>query len=150
GGALLIALEGWLAGRAARGSALELGLEDLTLRRALVIGAMQTLALIPGTSRSAATIAGGLLPGMTRASAAGFSFLVGLPILYGASALKLWKVRHDLHGDLLRDLAIGGAVAFVTAAAVVVPFVRWLQRHTFVAFAIYRLVAGLLILACFR
>ena len=150
GGGLLLALEGWLSGKARRGEGPTLGLEDLTAKRALTIGLLQTLALIPGTSRSAATIAGGLVLGMTRAAAAEFSFLVGLPILYGACALQLWKARHDLHGDLLRDLAVGGLVAFVAAALVVGPFVRWLQRHTFVPFAVYRICAGLVILALFR
>ena len=86
---------------------------------------------------------------MSRAAAAEFSFLVGLPILYGACALKLWKMRHALHGELLRDLAIGGAVAFVTAWLVVGPFVRYLQKHTFVPFAVYRLCAGVAILMIF-
>lgn len=147
GGALLLVLEGWLKGRGEPNTA---GLEELTLRRAITIGLFQTLALIPGTSRSAATIAGGLLTGMSRPAAAEFSFLVGLPILYGACVLKLWKVRHALHGELLRDLAIGGAVAFVTAFLVVVPFVRFLKNHTFRPFAIYRLCAGVAIFAFFR
>ena len=149
GGILLMMLEGFLAGRTSRGIALQRTVETLTVRHALIIGVFQTLALIPGASRSAATIAGGLLLGCTRAAAAEFSFLVGLPILYGACALKLWKVRGELHGALLRDLGIGGVVAFVVALGVVVPFVRYLQRHTFVPFAIYRIVAGVAILAWF-
>ena len=67
---------------------------------------------------------------MSRAAAAEFSFLVGLPILHGACALELWKMRHALHGELLRDLTIGGAVAFVP-------------------FAVYRLCAGVAILSIF-
>ncbi len=139
GGGLLLWLESWLRRRGAqRGE----GLEQLGLRQAIGIGLFQCLALIPGTSRSGATIAGGLLLGLTRTAAAEFSFLVGLPILYGACTLKLFKARHLLHGEYLRDLSIAAVVSFVTAILVVIPFVRFLQRHTFVPFAWYRIAAG--------
>ncbi|MCC6786047.1 MAG: undecaprenyl-diphosphate phosphatase [Planctomycetes bacterium] len=144
GGLLLIVLERWLARRGDRAMR---SLDSLTLRDAVTVGAMQCLALVPGTSRSASTIAGGLLAGLSRSAAAEFSFLVGLPILYGACALKLWKSREALRGEYLVDLGIGAAASFVTAILVVLPFVRFLQKHTFLPFAYYRIVAGIALLA---
>ena len=115
------------------------------------IGCFQVLALIPGTSRSGATIAGALLLGLSRTAAAEFSFLVGLPILYGASLFKL--VRHpDLwSGEAVPSLLVGTLVAFLSALVVVRPFVRFLRGHTFAPFAWYRIGAGLLLgLLCWQ
>lgn len=143
GGVVLWGLERWYARRPQAASR---PLEGMTLRHAFGIGVCQCLALIPGTSRSAATIAGGLVFGYARTAAAEFSFLVGLPILYGASLLKL---RHDgarLTGPLLPDFLVATGVSFVTALLVVGPFVAFLRRHTFVPFAIYRIAFGALLL----
>ncbi len=142
GGVLLWVLERWQKGRAAA----ERPLEHMTIGHALGIGVFQCLALVPGTSRSAATIAGGMVFGFTRPAAAEFSFLVGLPILYGASFLKLWQDADRLTGPLLRDFLLASATSFVTALAVVGPFVAFLRRHTFVPFAIYRIAFGALLL----
>lgn len=140
GGVLLLLLERWLrrTPQATRRDSTQ-----MTPRDAVFVGALQCLALVPGTSRSAATIAGGLLAGLSRTAAAEFSFLVGLPILYGACLLKLWKERDRLGGEYLADLSIGAAASFFTAIVVVVPFVRFLQKHTFAPFAWYRIAAGL-------
>jgi undecaprenyl-diphosphatase len=119
----------------------------MTLRQALVIGVFQCLALIPGTSRSGATIAGALVIGFRRPAAAEFSFLVGLPVLYGACFLKLGQNWDRLTGPLAADFLVGSAASFATALLVVGPFVRFLQRHTFVPFGWYRIGAGLVILA---
>src|SRR5690606_9561998 len=118
----------WLLERLPRREEREL--ERLSLRGALGIGVFQCLALVPGTSRSAATIAGGLVFGLSRPAAAEFSFLVGLPILYGAAALKLWQDGARLTGPLLHDFLIASVASFVTALAVVGPFVAFLRRHT--------------------
>lgn len=134
----------WLLERLPRREEREL--ERLSLRGALGIGVFQCLALVPGTSRSAATIAGGLVFGLSRPAAAEFSFLVGLPILYGAAALKLWQDGARLTGPLLHDFLIASVASFVTALAVVGPFVAFLRRHTFVPFAVYRIVFGVLLL----
>ncbi|HEX5050948.1 MAG TPA: undecaprenyl-diphosphate phosphatase [Planctomycetota bacterium] len=141
GGALLLALERFVAGRPAGVSELA----AMPYRAALGIGLFQCLALVPGTSRSAATIAGALLLGLSRTAAAEFSFLVGLPILYGASLYKLVKHRDLLTGEVVAPFVVGTAVAFVSALAVVVPFVRYLRRHTFLPFAWYRIAAGLVL-----
>ena len=138
GGVLLLLLERMLRGR--EGGRGDLG--AMSYMTALGIGVFQCLALIPGTSRSGATIAGAMLLGMSRTAAAEFSFLVGLPILYGAALYKLLGQRELLNGDGLLPFAVGTVVAFVSALLVIVPFVRFLQRHTFAPFAWYRIVAG--------
>ena len=114
---------------------------------ALWIGVWQCVALLPGTSRSAATIAGALLLGLSRTAAAEISFLVGLPILYGACLLKIFQHHELLSGPLLEPMLVATSAAFVSALLVVRPFVHYLRRHTFAVFAVYRIAAGLLIVA---
>ncbi len=145
GGGFLVWLDRHLAARGEpRGDLATMG-----YRTALLIGCWQCLALLPGTSRSAATIAGALLLGLTRTAAAEFSFLVGLPILYGACAVKLLHEWRAICGPLLLPMLIGTSVAFLSALVVVRPFVAFLRTHTFAPFAIYRLIAGTLLgLAC--
>jgi undecaprenyl-diphosphatase len=138
GGIVLLGLERWLGGRPAATPELS----AMSYRTAFAIGLCQCLALIPGTSRSAATIGGALLLGLSRTAAAEFSFLVGLPILYGASLYKLTKHGEVLQGPLLAPFLVGTAVAFVSAILVVGPFVRFLRAHTFAPFAWYRIVGG--------
>ncbi|MBK8976952.1 MAG: undecaprenyl-diphosphate phosphatase [Planctomycetes bacterium] len=147
GGVALLALERWLDRRTARGDRADAPLESLNWRHALWVGAFQCLALIPGTSRSGATIAGALLLGFRRTAAAEFSFLLGLPILYGACLLQVYKQWDRIRGPLLDDVLIGSVVSFLTALVIVGPFVRFLQRHSFRPFAWYRIVAGILVLA---
>jgi len=143
GGIVLWGLEAWYARRP---NAAAIPLEAMQLRHALAIGLCQCLALVPGTSRSAATIAGGLVLGYARTAAAEFSFLVGLPVLYGASLLKLVQDGARLTGPLLAEFLLASAVSFVTALAVVAPFVAFLRRHTFVPFAVYRIAFGAFLL----
>jgi undecaprenyl-diphosphatase len=147
GGVLLLVLERWLAGRTAQGEPPCHEIEGMSLRQALWIGLFQCLALVPGTSRSGATIAGALLLGFRRTAAAEFSFLVGLPILYGACVLKAAKDWERISGPLLVDFLVGAGASFVTALLIVGPFVRFLQRHTFAVFAWYRIGAGLVLFA---
>jgi len=146
GGVLLLWLDRHLAPTVtAAGSELA----AMRYRTALGIGAFQCLALLPGTSRSAATIAGALLLGLSRTAAAEFSFLVGLPILYGACGVKMLHDWRLVSGPLLWPMVVGTVVAFLTALVVVRPFVAFLRAHTFAPFAIYRVGAGLLLLlAC--
>ncbi len=138
GGVLLLVLERWLQ---ARGRAAG-ELSEMPYRIAVAIGLFQCLALMPGTSRSAATIAGALLLGLSRTAAAEFSFLVGLPILYGAAGYKLLKAGHLLAGDRLLPFMVGTLVAFLSALVVVRPFVRFLRSHSFAPFAWYRILGG--------
>ena len=147
GGLLLLWLE------RARPSANDAGadLSSASYRTTFVIGLFQCLALVPGTSRAAATIAGALLLGLSRTAAAEFSFLVGLPILYGAAGYKLVKSGSMLQGDLLGPFLVGTGVSFLSALVVVRPFVAFLRTHTFAPFAWYRIGGGaLLAVLCWR
>ncbi len=141
GGVLLLWLERFVGG----GGALGRELPEMSYRTALWIGLFQCLALVPGTSRSAATIGGALLLGLSRTAAAEFSFLVGLPILYGASLWKLVKHRDLLTSDVAMPLCTATVVAFLSALVVVRPFVRFLRANTFAPFAWYRIAGGLLL-----
>lgn len=141
GGALLLLLERWHKGRNAASD----DLSTLSYRSALVIGCWQSAALVPGVSRAAATICGGLLVGLSRTAAAEFSFLVGLPILYGAAGYKLTIERELLSRELVAPLVVGAVVAFGSAWLVVRPFVAFLRQHTFAPFAYYRIAFGLLL-----
>lgn len=138
GGVLLLVLERLIKNRPEATD----DLASMSYRTAFFIGIWQCLALIPGTSRSGATIGGALLLGLSRAAAAEFSFLVGLPILYGASFYKLFSMRDQLTSDMAMPLVIGTAVSFVAAIAVVKPFIRFLRQHNFVPFAWYRIIVG--------
>ncbi len=147
GGFGLLVLEGWLERRhAIQHDFGEREIENMTLKQAVIIGFFQTLAMIPGTSRSGATIAGALILGYRRASAAEFSFLLGLPVLYGAALLTILKDWEQVSGPLLSDLLIGIATSFVAALLIVGPFVRYLQKHSFRSFAWYRIIAGSILL----
>lgn len=143
GGGLLLWLERWLQG--GKGGQGELA--AMSYRVAIGVGLFQCLALIPGTSRSAATIAGALLLGLGRTAAAEFSFLVGLPILYGAGLLKLYKHGDLVMGPMLVPFLVATLVSFLSALVVVRPFVAFLRQHTFAPFAWYRVLAGALLLA---
>jgi undecaprenyl-diphosphatase len=146
GGGLLLWLERHLHRQGDAGSTLPM----LGYRTAVYVGLFQCLALIPGTSRSAATIAGAMLLGLSRTAAAEFSFLVGLPILYGAGLLKLWKHGHEVGGTLLWPFLVATLVSFLSALVVVRPFVAFLRRHSFAPFAWDRIGAGALLFGlCF-
>jgi undecaprenyl-diphosphatase len=114
--------------------------------RALGIGLFQTLALIPGVSRSGATIVGGLLMRLDRAAAAEFSFFLAMPTMVAAFVYKLWEVRDHLAAERAGEIAIGFVMAFLAALLVVRPFLRFVGRSGFAPFAWYRIVVGLLIL----
>lgn len=118
-----------------------------SLGRALGIGLAQILALIPGVSRSGATIVGGLLVGLDRAAAAEFSFFLAMPTMIAAFAYKLFEVRDHLAPERAGEIAVGFIMAFLAALVVVKPFLRIVMRSGFAPFAWYRIAAGLLILA---
>jgi undecaprenyl-diphosphatase len=121
--------------------------EKLSWRTALGIGAWQCLAMIPGVSRSGATIMGALLMGVERKAATEFSFFLAIPTMVGATAFDLFKNRHDLTFDGATLIAVGFLVSFVAALAVVKWFIAYVQKHTFSAFAWYRIALGTLGLA---
>lgn len=114
--------------------------------RAFGIGVAQAVAIVPGVSRSGATIVGGLLMRLDRAAAAEFSFFLAMPTMMGAFAHDLWEVRTHLAPERALEIAIGFVTAFVAAAVVVRPFLRYVSRSGFAPFAWYRIAAGALIL----
>jgi undecaprenyl-diphosphatase len=117
--------------------------DDTPLARAAAIGMCQTLALIPGVSRSGATIIGGLLFRLDRPAAAEFSFLLAMPTMAAAFAYEVWEVRDQLGADRAGEIAVGFVMAFLAALVVVRPFLRVVGRTGFAPFAWYRIVAGL-------
>ena len=116
--------------------------EATPARTALGVGFIQCLAMVPGVSRSGATIMGGLLLGLDRKTAAEFSFFLAVPTLAGATVLLLWKHRDSLSAGDAQAIGIGFVVSFVVALAVVKGFVAVVSRYGFAPFAWYRIVAG--------
>jgi undecaprenyl-diphosphatase len=119
--------------------------DHTSLSRALGIGACQVLALIPGVSRSGATIVGAMLLGLDRPAAAEFSFFLAMPTMAAAFAHDLLKARHDLSMERSLEIGIGLVLAFVASALVVRPFLGVVRRSGFVPFAWYRILAGVVI-----
>ncbi len=120
--------------------------ENISFKHAVMIGLIQCLALIPGTSRSGSTIIGGLLMGVSRKAAAEFSFFLGIPVLMGAGLLDMYKSRHELHSNDMLVLGVGMLVAFISALLVIRALIRYVSKHDFTAFAYYRIVFGVIIL----
>src|SRR5262249_35410006 len=121
--------------------------DSTPMGKAFGIGVCQALAIVPGVSRSGATIVGGLALGLDRAVATEFSFFLAMPTLTAAFANSLWKVRHDITSAQPPEIAIGFVAAFVSSALVVKPFLDYVRRSGFAPFAWYRIVAGLALLA---
>jgi undecaprenyl-diphosphatase len=123
-------------------------LDRVTTRQALLIGFTQITALVPGVSRSGSSIVGGLLSGLDRETATAFSFYLAIPTLGGATLYKLLKNLHQIasQGAAL-NLAIGTTVAFITAWLAIGWLLRYVAHHDFRSFAVYRILAGLLIIA---
>jgi len=117
------------------------------LGRAFVVGACQALALVPGVSRSGATIVGGMLMRIDRRAAAELSFFLAMPTMMAAFVYDLWKIRHELESDRIAEIGVGFVMAFIAAALVVRPFLRYVTRVGFAPFAWYRIAAGVAILA---
>lgn len=117
-------------------------LDELTVSQAIGVGLFQVLALWPGTSRSAATIVGGMLLGLDRKSAAEFSFLIAVPVLFAATGYELITMGSQLAMQDALDLGIGTFVSFVVALLAIKGFVRYLQHGKLAPFAWYRIVAA--------
>ena len=115
--------------------------------RALGVGLCQVLALIPGVSRSGATIVGGLLMRLDRPAAAEFSFFLAMPTMAGAFVHDLWEIRQTLAADRAAEIAVGFVAAFVAALLIVKPFLRFVGRSGFAPFAWYRIAVGGALLA---
>ncbi|MBX3395181.1 MAG: undecaprenyl-diphosphate phosphatase [Phycisphaerae bacterium] len=121
--------------------------ETMTIRQALYVGLAQCVAIVPGTSRSMATIMGGLIVGLPAATAAQFSFYLAIPILFGAGLLRVIKHPEAIVGNHLYVMLVGFFVSFVVAWFVVAGFMRYIQRRSLKPFAIYRILLGVAVLA---
>ncbi len=123
--------------------------KDISYLTALKIGFFQCLAMIPGTSRSAATIVGGMSQKLTRTAAAEFSFFLAVPTMFAATGKKLYdfyKEGHNFTGEEIKLLAIGNVIAFVVAMLAIKTFITFLERRGFVIFGWYRIVIGIVII----
>lgn len=123
--------------------------ENLTPLTALKIGLFQCISMIPGVSRSGATILGALMLGVERKTAAEFSFFLAIPTMLGASTLDLWKARSDLSFDDSAIIAIGFTAAFLSALLVVRWLVNFVSHHGFTVFGWYRIIFGTLLAVYF-
>jgi len=122
------------------------------IKSAFIIGVFQVIAMIPGISRSAATIIGGLAQKLTRKAAAEFSFFLAVPTMFAATCYKLLKIYQSQAGFTSHDiqiLAIGNIVAFIVAMFAIKFFISFLTKHGFKVFGYYRIVVGLIILALY-
>ena len=127
-------------------------LEELDWRTAIGIGLFQVLSIVPGTSRSGSTIIGGLLLGCRRTVVAEFTFFLAIPVMFGASGLRLAKYFLDgnvFSGTEAAVLAVGCAVAFLVSLAVIRFLMAFVRRHDFKPFGWYRIVLGVLVIAWF-
>lgn len=132
------------------------GSEDtrLTYRRAFTVGLIQCISMIPGVSRSMATIVGGMSQRLTRKAAAEFSFFLAVPTMLGATCLETYKlISHGggsllTQGNNLETLLLGSAVAFVVAILAIKFFINYVTKYGFAAFGWYRIIVGIVIIAC--
>lgn len=124
-------------------------LHNLTFKTALIIGAFQVLSVIPGTSRSGSTIIGGILAGVSRTVAAEFTFFLAIPVMFGASLLKLIKFGLAFTSAEVLILVVGCLVSFVVSILAIKFLVGYIKKHDFKAFGWYRIVLGVLVLGYF-
>ncbi len=124
-------------------------LEKLSFKTAFLIGIFQVLSVIPGTSRSGSTIIGGILVGTSRTVAAEFTFFLAIPVMFGASLLKLLKFGLTFTASEVVILVVGCAVAFVVSILAIKFLMSYIKKHDFKAFGVYRIVLGVLVLGYF-
>ena len=145
-GIAFIFVENWNKGREYAVNSLA----ELTYRAALIIGVFQLIAAVfPGTSRSGATIVGALLIGVSRKVAAEFTFFLAIPVMFGASLLKLLKFGFDFSAIELAALLIGMVVAFAVSMVVIKFLMSYIKKHDFKVFGWYRIVLGAIVLLYF-
>jgi len=143
GGIAILVIERWHRRPAAE------TVDDITPRLALGIGLAQTLSLIPGVSRSGATIMGAVGLGASRKAATEFSFFLAIPVMFAATLFELVGSLDLFTPDLYAFLAIGFVVSFISALLVVKAFIGFVSRHSFAVFAWYRIVFGIVLLLLF-
>ena len=124
-------------------------LSDLTYKIAVIIGCFQVLSVIPGTSRSGSTIIGGILAGTSRTLAAEFTFFLAIPVMFGASLLKLVKFGFAFTSTELIILIVGVVVSFVVSILAIKFLMGYIKKHDFKVFGWYRIILGILVLGYF-
>lgn len=142
GGVILILLDKWSEEKKSEYK----DIEDISYSGAFKIGLIQCLSMIPGVSRAAATIFGGVLSGFDRKRAAEFSFLLAIPTMFAASGYDLLKEKDNIHSDDIIILLIGALVAFIVAIVAVKGFIAFLTKYGFKHFGYYRIILGVLFL----
>ena len=144
-GIAFIVIERWNKGKRPRMKTVE----DLTISAVLIIGVFQLIAAIfPGTSRSGATIVGALLIGVSRKAASEFTFVLAVPVMLGASLLKVLQYGFAFSGSELLVLAVGMITAFLVSIVVIRFLMDYIKKHDFQAFGWYRIVLGIIVLLC--
>lgn len=122
---------------------------DISYKTALIIGCFQALSLIPGTSRSGSTILGAIIIGVSRIAAAEFSFFLAVPVMFGASLIKLLKFGFSFTGAELAVLLVGTLTSFLVSVVAVKFLMNYVRKHDFSAFGYYRIALGAVVLAYF-
>lgn len=122
---------------------------DISLRQAILVGFAQCVAMIPGTSRSGATIIGGMLSGLSRKAATEFSFFLAMPTMLGAATYDLFRNANVLTSDNLVSISVGFIAAFIAALLVVKALVKFVEKHTLRVFAWYRVLLGIFLFILF-
>lgn len=144
-GILFIVIENWNKKRSPKTAALE----DISYKTAFLIGLFQVLSIIPGTSRSGATIIGALILGVSRVAAAEFTFFLAVPVMIGMSGLKLIKFGLNFSSAEIVVLAVGCIVAFLVSVLVIKFLMSYIKKKDFKLFGWYRIVLGIIVLAYF-
>lgn len=148
GGIIIILFENWYAKKqkTAPEENADLDLNDITYKQAIILGAVQALAIIPGVSRSGATIIGGLTQGIKRRTIVEFSFLLAIPTMLAATGFDIYKNPTVFTGNQLTIWLVGFITAFITALIGVKFLIKYVQKNDFKAFGWYRIVLGLIII----
>lgn len=141
GGMFLIAMDKWFE-KASK--------QDLTFFSSIAIGVIQSLALIPGVSRSAATIIGGQVCGLTREKAAEFSFILAIPTMGAATCYKLWKIHNIIDQSQISHLLLGVLLSFLFSIIAIKFFISILTRYGFKYFGYYRIIMGTAVLILYK
>jgi undecaprenyl-diphosphatase len=142
GGIVLILIDNRVAGQQSKTDALE----NISYKNALFIGLFQSISMIPGVSRAAATIVGGIFNGLDKKQAIEFSFLLAVPTMFAATGYDLYKTSVEFSGHEVFLLVLGLAVAFITAWIAVKAFIKFVQNYGFKYFGYYRIIIGVLFL----
>lgn len=144
GGVALIAIEWLLKKSKVKSQKLKVSVEEVNYRQALLIGTFQSLSVIPGVSRAAATIIGGLLTGLSRETATEFSFLLAVPTMFAATSYDIYKSRHMIAQGGFLTLFLGTVLSFFFAILAVKFLIGYVKKHDFTAFGIYRIALSAL------